>query len=263
MPIIFSAIVPHPPILIPNIGKDNAKQLKQTTASYEKLKNKLELAEPDTIIVISPHGLLQAEAFSLNLCPDFSANFEDFGDFTTKKKWIGDVGLSYRIREELETKAPLQLTSQGTLDYGAAIPLFLLTEKIKPKIIPLNYAGLNHQAHFEFGVLLGRILQRTKSRIALIASGDLSHRLTKSAPGGYSAKGKKFDKRLIEYLKSREYEKILDIDEETIEIAGECGLKSILILVGLINKIKHQPRLLSYEFPFGVGYLAMDFEIDY
>lgn len=261
MAIEFAAITPHAPILIPAIGKDNTKQLYLTNDAFFKLSEKLSLINPDTILIISPHGLLQNNAFTLNLNPSYAANFEDFGDFSTKKTWPGNVGLSYQIREALETSAPLQLISECNLDHGSSVPLFMLTEKIQPKIIPLNYSGLNNSAHFEFGQQLGKILQARKRKIAIIASGDLSHRLTKNAPAGYSAKGKKFDKRLIECLRTKEYNKILEIDEELIITAGECGLKSILILLGMINKINHQPKQLAYEFPFGIGYLTMDFEI--
>lgn len=262
MPITFAAITPHPPIIIPSIGKDNLKQLADTNRAYEKLKNKLEQINPETIIIISPHGLLQAESFSLNLQPEFNAHFEDFGDFSTKKTWAGDIGLSHQIREALETKAPMQLTSNPDLDHGTSVPLYSLTENIKPKIIPIYYSGLNTEAHFEFGELLRPILQQKRKNIAIVASGDLSHRLTKDAPAGYSAKGKKFDKRLIEALKNHDYQKILNFDEDTIKTAGECGLKSILILLGILNKINHEPKFLSYEYPFGVGYLTMEMVIN-
>jgi len=54
---------------------------------------------------------------------------------------------------------------------------------------------------------------------------------------------------------------ILDIDQDLVAGAGECGLKSILILLGIMDGIKHDPKLLSYEYPFGVGYMVMDFKL--
>lgn len=262
MSIEFAAITPHAPILIPGIGKENTKQLYLTNDAFSKLSKKLEKIKPDTIIIISPHGLVQNSAFTLNLNPEYKANFEDFGDFSTKKTWPGSIGLAYQIREALETSAPLQLISEENIDHGCSIPLYLLTENIKPRIIPINYSGLDNRIHMEFGELAGSFLHKKRRKIAIIASGDLSHRLNKNAPAGYSPKGKKFDKRLTEYLKSKNYGKILNFDEEFIIEAGECGLKSILILIGMIKKINHQPKLLSYESPFGIGYLTMDFEIN-
>ncbi|MEK7202843.1 MAG: AmmeMemoRadiSam system protein B [Patescibacteria group bacterium] len=262
MPIIFSAIVPHPPVLVPTIGKENIKRLKATSIAYEKLEHDLYTAQIDTLLIISPHGQSQPNSFVMNLCPEYNINFEEFGDFSIKLNISGDIGLGYKIRESLETKAPLQLISQANLDYGSSIPIYFLTSRLpRLKIIPLYYSGLDLNSHYNFGKLLKRELLITKNRVAIIASGDLSHRLTKNAPAGYSAKGKKFDNKLIEYLCQDKVKEILSINHELIAEAGECGLKSIVILLGILEGIKCQTQLLSYEAPFGVGYLVMNFKL--
>lgn len=262
MSLVYSAIVPHPPIIIPNIGKENANKLENTIKSYEKIRKELIKNDVDTIFIISPHGSVQSKSFTLNLSPEFYCDFKNFGDLETKETWIGNIGLAHRIKEHLETRAPLQMTTEHELDHGSAIPLMLLTKGLnKIKIIPLYYSGLSNEAHFQFGQLLNRELNYNKDRIAVIASGDLSHRITKDAPAGYSPKGKKFDKKLIELLSKNKTDEILKMDHELISDAGECGLKSILILLGILDSIKHVPKLLSYEYPFGVGYLTMSFEM--
>ena len=262
MSIVFSAITPHPPILIPNIGKENISHLSATVSAFAKLKERLAASNPDTIFLISPHGTIKPETFSLNLSPEFSADFEDFGDFSTKKTWAGEVGLAHRIRESLETVAPLHLMHEGELDHGTSVPLFLLTDALPGiKVLPLYYSGLDNAAHFKIGQMIHPELQKSKTRIAIIASGDLSHRLTEDAPGGFSPKGKKFDNKLIELLQKKDPEKIINLDQSLIFEAGECGLKSILVLLGIMSRINYSPKLYSYEAPFGVGYMVMNFEL--
>jgi len=262
MPIVFSAITPHPPILIPTIGKENVNQLKATSDAFLKLEHDLYASQAETIIIISPHGHLQEEAFTINLSPEFTINFEDFGDLVTKVSIGGDVGLAHKIREKLETKAALQLISEPGLDHGSAVPIFLLTQHLpKIKIIPLYYSGLDLTAHYNFGQMIKSKLLNSSTRIAIIASGDLSHRLTKNAPAGYSPKGKKFDQKLIDCLLKKETEEIIKFKPELIADAGECGLKSIMILLGILEGMKYEPQLLSYESPFGVGYLTMNFKL--
>lgn len=262
MPIVFSAIVPHPPILIPAIGKENINRLKATVDSYAKLEEDLYASQADTIIIISPHGRLQAEAFTINLSPEFKGNFEDFGDLTTKFSLKGDVALAHRIKEKFETKVPLQLISEPKLDHGAAVPLYLLTGHLaKIKIIPLYYSGLDLTAHYNFGQTIKSKLLNSSERIAIIASGDLSHRLSENAPAGFSPKGKKFDKKLIDCLLKKQTEEIIRFKPELIAEAGECGLKSIMILLGVLDELKYEPQPLSYESPFGVGYLVMNFRL--
>lgn len=262
MSIVFSAITPHPPILIPSIGKDNLSQLKSTTDAFEKLRQGLEDSRPDSILLISPHGTIKQETFSLNLSPSFSGKLEEFGDFGTKKDWLGEVGLSHRLRESLETIAPLHLMHEKDLDHGVTIPLFLLTKNLpNVKVLPMYYSGLDAEAHFKIGKMLHSELQKSKSRIAVIASGDLSHRLSEDSPGGFSPRGKKFDNKLVELLQKKETEKIVEMDKNLVIEAGECGLRSILILLGIMSPIKNTPKLYSYEAPFGVGYMVMNFEL--
>jgi len=262
MSLVFSALTPHPPILIPQIGKENLKRLDLTSKAYAKLAAELKKSEADTILIISPHGTIQKDSFTMNLSPRFNCNFEDFGDFSTKKEWTGDVALTYRIREKLETTAPLQLMSSASIDHGTSIPLFVLTQSLPNiKIIPLYFSGLDLEAHFKFGQILQHELLTNKERIAVVASGDLSHRITKDAPAGYSPKGKKFDKKIVKYLTENKPSEIMNLDKNLIIEAGECGLRSILIQQGIMDGIKHEPQALSYEAPFGVGYLTMNFKL--
>jgi AmmeMemoRadiSam system protein B len=262
MPIAFAAIVPHPPILIPSIGKENLQQLQTTAHAYSHLEQNLYASQAETILILSPHGPLQEEAFTLNLNPEFHGDFSDFGDLTTKFSLAGNIGLAHKIREKMETKAPLQLISEKKLDHGTAIPLYLLTKYLpKIKIIPFYHSGLDLTAHYNIGQMIKNELLNSKERVAVVASGDLSHRLTKNAPAGFSPKGKRFDKKLIDNLLKKQTGEIIKFDHSLVADAGECGLKSIVILLGILDGIKYEPELLSYEAPFGVGYLAMNFKI--
>lgn len=262
MPLNFAAIVPHPPLIIPSIGKENVKQLEKTAAAYKKLEEDLYGAQPTTILIISPHGCVHENSFCLNQSPEFTANLESFGDFSTKASLSGNVALTHRIRESLETKAPVQMITEEKLDYGSSIPLFLLTSHLpKVKIIPLYYSGRNLEANFHFGQLMKKEILKSNERVAVIASGDLSHKLSKNSPAGYSPKGKKFDKKIIELLLKNQAEDIIKMDEKFIHEACECGLKSIALLLGILDGVKCEPIELSYEAPFGIGYLVMEYKI--
>ena len=115
--------------------------------------------------------------------------------------------------------------------------------------------------HFKFGELLNREIIRNHDKVAVIASADLSHRLTKNAPGGYSPKGKKFDKKIVEYLLQSKAKEIIEMDKDEISDAGECGLKPITILLGILEGVKYKPETYCYESPFGIGYLTMNFKL--
>lgn len=262
--LVFAGISPHPPLLIPEIGKENLKFVKKTTDALNKLAEELYASQPGTIIIISPHGPMMADAFVLNLSPRFEINFQDFGDLTTKIELTGDVGLTHHYKEILETKIPVVLTSQEKLDHGTGVPLYFLTQNLdrqKIKIIPGAYSLLDYDTHYQFGMKLQEDILNDTKRIAVVASGDLSHRLTPEAPAGYSHWAKKFDETLVKKIKEKDVKGILKLDQEFIEEAGECGLRSFIILFGILNSINFKPEVLSYEGPFGVGYLVANFRL--
>lgn len=262
MPIVFSAIVPHSPLFIPTIGKENLNQLAASVKAYKELEDNLYAANPESIIIISPHGLIQSDAFTMNLSPKFTVDFEEFGEFATKMEFEGDIGLAYKIRERMETRASLQLVTEERLDHGCGVPLYMIASNLrKIKLIPLYYSDLNLKTHYEFGQLIKRELVYNKDRVAIIASGDLSHTLTKNAPAGYSSKAAKFDQKIIECVKNKKNQDILRLDAKLIDEVKECGLKSISILLGMLDGLEYEPKILSYEYPFGVGYLVAGFKL--
>lgn len=262
--LVFAGISPHPPLLIPEIGKENLKFVDKTIKGLKELAKELYASQPETIIIISPHGPLLSDAFTLNLNQKFNINFEDFGDLHTRIELLGDIGLTHHYKEIMETEIPVILTSQENLDHGCGVPLYFLTENLdkkKIKIIPVFYSLLDFNTHYQFGRKLQEDILNDTKRIAVVASGDLSHRLTLSAPAGYSHWAKKFDETLIKKIKEKDIKGIMNLDREFIEEAGECGLRSFIILFGILNSINYKPEILSYEGPFGVGYLVVNFHL--
>jgi AmmeMemoRadiSam system protein B len=259
----FAAITPHPPILIPTIGKENLKQVQKTENALLELEKSFFESQPDTVIVISPHGIILPDAFSIYLNPKYSGNFEQFGDLGTKLEFKADSVLAYRIKEIMEDKnIPIVLTSDTTLDHGVTVPLYFLTKRLTDiSILPIGYSFLDLKTHFNFGDYLKEIILNENKKIAVIASGDLSHRLTLDAPAGYSPRGKEFDQKLIELIQNKNTAGILNLDQDLIDEAGECGLRSIVILLGLLERMNYIPKILSYEGPFGVGYLVAEFKL--
>jgi len=148
-------------------------------------------------------------------------------------------------------------------DWGFEVPLYFLapnyTGKIKQYLIGLESPAF----YFEEGKKVYKSkIKNQKSKIAIIASGDMSHCLKEDGPYGFHPDGPKFDKALIEALKKKDIETILKLDE-VYPGAGECGLRSFCFVLGILeaSEIDYQPEILSYEGPFGVGYLVVNFKL--
>jgi aromatic ring-opening dioxygenase LigB subunit len=263
MSLIFAAVAPHPPILIPTIGKDNLDKIEKTSAALAELEKFLYHLQPDILIIISPHGQITPEAFTINLAEEFEINFQHFGDFATKLEAKGEMILLSANKEKLSAKSPINIISQPELDHGVGVPFWALARNLKEtKLIPITFSLLDSQAQLEFGKSLKEIIVGSDKRIAVVASGDLSHCLTENAPAGFNPSGKEFDEKLINLLKNRDTQGVVNLDAELIDRAAECGRRSILILLGVLNNVNFNPQILSYEAPFGVGYLVANFQLE-
>lgn len=266
MPLIKAVLLPHSPLLIPEIGRANYSFLNKTAAVYKQIGEELKVQEVETIIIISPHALAQANEFLINVAPEMLIDLKDFGYIPPKTILNGDSVFADQIKNGLKENSDIQvqLVSQEVIDYGSAIPVYLLKNLIgnfKLLIIsPAAEKSLEEQ--FNFGRALKEIINKSEKKIAVIASGDLSHRLKKKSPAGYSPKGAKFDNKLIEYLSSSEnpLADILKMDANLIKEAGECGLKPILIALGVLDQRSWRGEVLAYQTDFGIGYLSLDFK---
>ncbi|MDP3837252.1 MAG: class III extradiol dioxygenase subunit B-like domain-containing protein [bacterium] len=264
MPIIASAFLPPSPLLIPEIGKQNHRLLKKTTQAYQAVADILKAEEVDIILVISPNGPTRPDGLSLNIGPTLNLSFQEFGYLATIKSFLPALSLADDLKAQLGREQALNFISQRELDYGTAVPLQLLTENLKAiKILPLFPAeNLDRRTHYLIGQEIGTVLRARPEKIAVIAAGDLSHRLKKKSPAGYTPKGARFDNRVIEYLGEAAdgREKLLSIDEKLTEEVLEGGLKQLAILLGIIGDT-YEPEILAYQTDFGVGYLSVNFNL--
>jgi len=199
--IVFAAISPHPPIILPSVGsEEDRKKVKNTIDALQSLGEKLKKARPEKIIISSPHS-----------------------------------------------------------DWGFNVPLFFLAQDFEGEIKKYLTGLESPDEYFQEGK---KAYNKTDKRIALIASGDLSHCLKEDGPYGFNPDGPKFDGDLIKFLKKKDIKNILKLDR-TYPRAAECGLRSFSFLLGVLEAsgANWQPEIVSYEGPFGVGYLVADFKI--
>lgn len=258
MPLVFAAITAHPPILLPSTPAEARERLAATKAAMEKLETELYVTRPNLIVIISPHTSFFAEAFSVNAHTHFSSNFEEFGDVQTKHDWIGAPDFAARLAHGSEHKSSeVRLISQEQIDHGASIPLLFLTRHLPhTKILPIGFSNLQPKDHLDFGERLKETILHTDKRVAVIASGDLSHTLSPEAPGGFNPLGKKFDQTIQELLFARNTMGLTNLDPDLVKAADECGYRSILVLLGVLKNIDFSFETLAYESPFGIGYLT-------
>ena len=260
--LVFAAITPHTPLLLPT-QSNNQKKLQPTIAAFEELKKSFNEAKVDTIIIFSPHGPTLPNTHIINMCDKYKSDLKEFGDIVTKPSFLPDHALVDKIQRHVrQTTTSLTLLTCSKLDYATTIPLALLTDPNKPpKIVPIGQSEENHKAHFAFGELLGDIIAESPKRIAVIASSHFSHRISSESPDGFSPEGKEYSDLMHEALKAGNVSRVVGIDKDLVEKADQCGLRSILILLGILSDRPHTPQVFDYNDSLGVGYITMQFKI--
>lgn len=258
MSLVFAAIAPHSPVLLPSVGREHVERLKKTVKSLERLEQELYAAAPQTILILSPHGPVAAEHFTIDVNERYVCSLKEFGVMESPLRCGADMKLVNDLREHLEDrKIPVMLRSEESLDYGVIIPLTYLTAHLnKVSIIPLYPSLLDAKTHFEFGRAIQEVVMSTNRRVAVVASADLSHRLSESAPGGFSPAAKVFDDKVIQLIVGKNGTGLINFDAETAREAGECGLATLIAFAGILDRVEAEPEILSYEGPFGIGHLV-------
>lgn len=260
MSIVFGAIMPHPPILIPQIGRDRLKEAENSKKALEEISRRIKGKDFDTIVIVTPHGEVGQASVPVYTGHVFEGNFAMFGMGRPSFTFKGDPELGLAIVKDthLATACPETL-----LDHGVLVPLFYpQAAGVKKPILPIAIAFMPLSKLFEFGKSLRKTAERLRRKILLIASADMSHRLTPDAPAGYSPRGKEFDEKLVELVKAYNVKGILTFDPDLAEEAGQDALWSIAILLGALDGLKVEHEVLSYEGPFGVGYMIAAFEVE-
>lgn len=261
--IVFSAVTPHSPLLLESINKDQISRVQETRDAMKHLAEDLYAVRPDVILHISEHPTGFSDTFSINLSDPFLFDLKEFGDLGFEKKFRPAVVLTDHLQRSLrKVDQPVTLTTDTALHYASAVPLALLTEKLpNVRLLPITYSDLSPKAHFLFGEAMKDVLMKSNLRIAVIASGDLSHSLTENSPAGFNEAGEKFDAKIQEIMSTKNTAGLLNIDPALIVSAHETLYRPFCMLMGIIDRIATVTQILSYEAPFGVGYLVSEFRI--
>lgn len=258
----FGIIAPHPPILVPEVGGHEAATAAATLDGLAAARAALEEFAPGVIVLMSPHAPTASEAFVVDSAARLTGTLAQFDDHT-QRHWPGDPALAQRITEEARRQAIPTLDRSadarlkpGWLDHGTIVPMTFLDPEGEIPLVLLSLTWLDLALHRRLGAVVRQSALALGRRVAFVASGDLSHRLTPDSSAGYSPRGAELDDAIVAHVREGALGGLLTLDPELIEAGGECGLRSIITLGGFAGADPVPARVLSYEGPWGVGYLT-------
>ncbi len=265
--IVFAGITPHPPILLPEIGRGEEEKIADTGRSMYDFSRRLKDSGADVVVVISPHGSVFSDGVAINGCMrlvgdlnQFRApqvNFEFENDTELVEEIIRQAARFNITAVEIDEELAKEYGVKSNLDHGVMVPVYFLEQsEIHLPMVSVSMSVLPFEELYAFGVVLRRAAEALGRKVAVVASADLSHRLTKDAPAGYSPDGRVFDTWLVEQIKKMDVRAVVHTDQGLAERAGECGLRSIIMMLGALDGLTVDAEVLSYEGTFGVGYMV-------
>ncbi|MGS0765714.1 AmmeMemoRadiSam system protein A [Syntrophomonas curvata] len=269
--ITYAALSPHPPLLVPEIGGERIKDVAGSVAGMRQMARELADSCPETVIFITPHGNVFADAISALADSQLKGDFSNFGNHNQGTSCKNDKALLKNIALRagsadismvlLDQDTALRNQLNPRLDHGVLVPWYYLEEAglVEVNIVPISVAFLSLLELYRFGTIIRDAADALGRRVAIVASGDMSHRLKDEGPYDYHPDGKRFDAEVKTCLEQGDVAAFLNISEELRSNAGECGYRSLVIMFGALDGRGFTPKVFSYEGPFGVGYLVAGF----
>jgi len=268
--IIYAALLPHPPLLIPEIGGKEVYPVKKTLLAFREIAYRVKKSGPELVIIFTPHGYRrQDDEFSILGKKTYRGHFLLF-NIPAEKIRIGARGDSefakeiflearkmnlpaLTVDEDFEYKNSLEVL----MDHGTSVPWYYIVDAgLDIPVISINTASLSREKHYLLGKAISRATAKSKKNIAIIASGDMSH---KHNDENFREKAKEFDRMVIDYINRGNIRGFMGMDESFTEEACQCGLNSIIMLYGTLDeKESLKSKVLSYEALFGAGYITAE-----
>ena len=258
MSILAAFMVPHPPMIVPEIGKGSEREIPETIRAYERVVDEVARLEPDTLIITSPHSVMYADYFHISPGRSASGSFRQFRAPGVRFSEQYDTELVKRICELADAQdfpAGTLGERDASLDHGTMIPLWFIRKRYAGgKIVRIGLSGLPLTEHYRLGQIIAQATGYTGKRAVVIASGDLSHKLQDYGPYGFAEEGPEYDRRIMDVCGRASFGELFDFSETFCEKAAECGHRSFVIMAGTLDGLNVKATELSHQDVTGVGY---------
>ena len=258
MPVVASYMVPHPPMIVPGVGRGSEKQIQKTIDAYEAVAAEIAEIRPETVIVTSPHATLYADYFHISPGEQASGDFGSFRAPEVRFRKSYDTELVKTvcgIAKKKNFPAGTAGERDRRLDHGTMVPLYFIERKYTDyRLVRIGLSGLSLADHYAFGMILRQAVEQTGRRTVLIASGDLSHKLQEYGPYGFAAEGPEYDRRIMDAAGRAAFGEMLEFEDSFCDKAAECGHRSFVIMAGALDGTDVEAKVYSHEDVTGVGY---------
>ena len=258
MAIVGAFMVPHPPLIISEVGCGKEHLIIRTIQAYQEVAKRIARLKPDTIIITSPHTAMYADYFHVSPGSSATGDFGDFGapqvqfDVLYDTEFVNELTQTF---DENEFQGGTLGEHDPKLDHATMVPLYFINQEYSNyKLVRIGLSGQSLLTHYTMGQYIKKTSQDLNKKVVVIASGDLSHKLKDTGPYGFQKEGPQYDSRIMKVMGTGNFFELFHFDETFCDKAAECGHRSFVILAGALDRTSVNAEELSYEGPFGVGY---------
>ncbi len=258
-------MVPHPPMIVPEVGCGDELKVQKTTDAYMEIARTIADIKPDTIVISSPHTVMYADYFHISPGNGAGGSFASFRAPGVKFDESYDTELVSRI-EYLADREGIYAGTLGekdpALDHGVMVPLYFIRQFYTGyRLVRVGLSGLSLPEHYRLGRVIAKASDELGKNVVYVASGDLSHKLKDYGPYGYSPEGPEYDRRIMDVCSRGAFGELFDFEEDFCEKAAECGHRSFVMMAGALDGKALNIKSLSHEDVTGVGYGICSFTV--
>ncbi len=250
-PVVGAAFAPHPPIIIPEVGRGKEQEASKTIEGMKQLARKTAQMAPDTLVILTPHSHSRG-VLTVASNHHWNGNLSQFGCADVQLTIQSNTSLVNKISEEIGLSR-----KNLEMDHGTLVPLYYIQKEHEVfSIVLIGVGPSQSDALLSVSQSLGDLFRKQDEKILILASGDLSHRLKQDGPYGLHPSGPLFDQLVVKAFREKDLDQLKSIEPQIRENAAECGLNPFLAANEMVKGLDREIDLLSYEGPFGVGYLT-------
>jgi aromatic ring-opening dioxygenase LigB subunit len=270
MPLVYACICPQtlatPPETEPTPAVEalrsadalpSAEALRFSEA-LTRIAGELSSHRPETVLLISSPGpgLQAARGIGLLTASEVAGDFAQLGASETQFAFETDLELAELIQQEAAEANP-RLEPLLRWDGGRNAALHCLREAMaETRLLPMTTCRLEPRFHFELGQAVGRALTRYERRVAVVCSADLAHALQ-----AHQRTGRLFYEQYRRAITAWDVKWLVGLESSYRRDAAEDSVPQTAVLMGALSGYRIQPRLLSYESPFGVGRIVAAIDV--
>jgi 2,3-dihydroxyphenylpropionate 1,2-dioxygenase len=255
MAIVFACAASHAPGMTAWTEAAPKEQSDKFLGAYRKLGERLVAARPDTLVAITVEHWAN---FFLHHMPIFCIGRANHYDGPVEE-WLripkarvpGDLQLSAELLAAcMNDGFDPTFSDELLFDHATMLPLHFLNPAMAIPVVPVIINTLTPpmptpKRCFSFGELLGKKLEESDKRVALIATGGLSHWPGEAQHGKINVV---FDRKFLETLISGDREKLTHYSHEEISVEAGSGGHEIRTWIAIAGALPEwRAELLAYE----------------